>query len=369
MAKNRKVRVQFSKNRENKAREGDLTRKYNDGDEATENAAQSERVRAKGNLSRKRTILVDAETGLAVDAVGSRRGRVLMVQGLHCVVVCDDGTSWKCYVRRLLKSFDGDQRSVVAAGDWVRFKPASGGEGLVLSVEPRRRTFVRRYRQREHVIAANIDQILVVGSLVDPPLKPSLVDRYLVTAEAGALSPIVCFNKVDLVDGALVQPFLGLYSQLGYRAVLTSAATKKGIDQLLEMLAGKETAIVGQSGVGKTSLLNALEPTFHLKVAEVSETHLKGRHTTTTAQLLKLTGGGTVIDTPGIRQFGLADLRPDEIGGFFPEFRPFARYCRFPGCSHTHEEACMVKQAVSLRYIRDSRYESFLRMSQGDGDE
>src|SRR5690606_11987397 len=152
---------------------------------------------------------------------------------------------------------------------------------------------------------------------------------------------------------------IGLYSQLGYRVLLTSAQTGKGIDELKAQLEGRQTVVVGQSGVGKSSLLNSLEPAFHLKVADVSKASQKGRHTTTTAQLLGLSCGGTVIDTPGIRQFSLWDIIPEEVERFFIEMGSFAAHCKFSGCTHTHEDECAVKDAVHFGYIAQCRYDSY----------
>jgi ribosome biogenesis GTPase len=165
---------------------------------------------------------------------------------------------------------------------------------------------------------------------------------------------------------AAVQPVVGLYSQLGYRVLLTSATSGRGIEALRELLTGRETVLSGQSGVGKSSLLNALQPGLELPVAEVVEETQKGRHTTSTARLIRLEFGGWVVDTPGIRQFELWDVIPEEVEGFFIEFRPFIARCKFPDCSHTHEDACAVKEAVAENLIAETRYESYLRIYEGD---
>jgi len=326
-------------------------------------------VRAKGNLSRKRTIIVD-ESGVAADEQDAKRGRVLSVAGLYCVVVDENGVSFKCYIRRLLKSQESDERSVVSAGDWVRFRPAPNNEGLILRVERRSRSLTRRYRGREQVIAANVDQVLIVSALADPPPKLTLIDRWLVRAELCNLRPIICFNKADLADLVPFQPIFGIYARLGYSVVVVSAQTGFGMDELRYELQQAETVLLGMSGVGKSSLLNALEPRYQLAVNEVSATSHKGKHTTTTARLLALKEGGSVIDTPGVRQFELTDVDPGELAGAFIEFRPFLHRCKFSSCTHSEQEdGCGVAQAVVDRLISAARYDAYLRILEGNVDE
>ncbi|MBX9655097.1 ribosome small subunit-dependent GTPase A [bacterium] len=357
----KKVRVQFQKNRVTRRREGDLTRYYEQAGEDEETVG-SESVRAKGELSRKRTVHVEEDGSLAIDESNAVRGRVMAPHGLFCYVATTDGRIVKCYTRRLLKSLERDSRNVIASGDWVWFRPAHGNEGLILRVEPRQKVLTRAYRQREQLIAANVDQILIVCALAEPEFKRNLIDRYLVSAGIGGLKALICLNKADLVDPWRIQPVLGLYSQLGYSIVLTSARNGWGVDRLRGMLRGKETVIVGQSGVGKSSLLNALNPDLHLRVGDVSEWTKKGKHTTTTAQLLSLADGGSVIDTPGIRQFDVWKVESGDVEKFFPEFHPFTTHCRFPGCLHLDETECAVRSAVADRMISFNRYDSYVRI-------
>jgi ribosome biogenesis GTPase len=385
MAKKKKVRVDLRKNRSKPPRPRNWTRKFQEHGYEEEATQGQERVRAKGDLSRKRTIIQDDapptdQTGQepaempAVDAASSLLGRVLEVHGLTSLVETEDGRQFRCAVRRLLRSLVTDERNIVATGDRVWFRPpragkAVSGEGFIERVEPRHGLLTRASRGREHVLVANVDQVVIVLSLVEPDLKPHLLDRYLVSAEQGRIAPLICLNKADLVDPVPYQPLVGYYSQLGIPTFLTSAVTGLGLERLRARLVGRETVFTGQSGVGKSSLLNAIQPGLGLQVREVSEATQKGRHTTTTAQLLRLHSGGWVVDTPGIRQFQLWDVLPEEVEGFFPEFRPLVPFCAYPDCTHTHEDRCAIKRAVERRQISPRRYTSYLGLFAGESME
>ncbi len=367
--KKRQVRADFRKNREAPARERIRTDGFDADDATLEDAATRQSVRGKGALTRKRTV-ADAdlsETGdgtilPAIDSSICRLGRVLRVQGLVSIVQLDDGSLRQCATRRILKTLATDQRHVVAAGDRAWVRPEGADQGIIERIEPRHGVLSRTSRGRQHVLAANLDQVLIIASAAEPRLKPHLIDRYLVTAEKMGVEPVVCINKVDLVDYAGLQPLVGLYSQLGYRVLLVSAARGWGVDALRQLLAHRESVVTGQSGVGKSSLLNAVDAQLKLRVESVSAESEKGRHTTTTAVLIPLTGGGYVVDTPGIRQFQLWDVIPEEVAGYFRDFRSYVSRCRYPNCTHTHEEPCAVKDAVADGFIDARRYESYLQM-------
>jgi ribosome biogenesis GTPase len=377
MAKKRKVRTEFRKNREVRARRTDWTRTFQANETEADEAARDQRVSGKGDLTRKRTIVTSSDTDdahsgtealLEVDESQSLAGRVLSVQGLVSTVQAADGSIYRCATRRLLKTLSTDLRHVVAAGDRVRFRPADNNEGLIERVEPRHGVLSRTSRGRQHVIVANVDQLLIIGSAAEPYLKPNLIDRFLVSAEKNGIAPRIVINKIDLVDPAELEPLVGTYCRMGYAVHLTSAKTDFGIPRLRAALAGHETAICGQSGVGKSSLLNAIDPKLDLRVANVSQESEKGRHTTTTAQLLPVVGGGYVVDTPGIRQFELWDVIPQEVAGYYRDLRPFVSLCHFPDCTHLHEDGCAVKDAVADGLLDLRRYESYCHLFTGDAD-
>ncbi len=379
MSKKKKVRVAFKKNRQKRTRANDMTRGYREADPAAPETISSERVRAKGDLSRHRTVMQevpenpldgDLTPRLAVDLSTCQVGRVVRVHGLISVVQTEDGREVRCNVRRILKTMSIDGRNVVAVGDRVWFRPV-GDEGMIENVEPRRGSITRGYRRREHVIVSNVDQLLIVSALAEPGLKLPLIDRYLISAEKGGVRPIIVLNKSDLVDLAPYQWVIGLYTQLGYETIPTSAADGRGLSRLREILARGATAFSGQSGVGKSSLLNAIQPGLNLRVREVSDWTAKGKHTTTTAELIRLDSGGFVVDTPGLRQFELWDVERGEIEAHFIEFRPYIPLCKFPDCSHVHESGCAVKEAFYWGQIHPGRYESYLKLYEGkpfDGD-
>ena len=370
MAKPRKQRVEFRKNRSTRRRDGDLTRTLGDDPDAAADRATSERISGKGDLTRKRTVVahdVDADIdGLRVAAGETAwRGRVLNVHGLESHVQADDGRIVRCTMRRLLRTIATDQRHPLAAGDWVRVR-AVGDEGTIQSIEPRHQSLSRDSRGRRHVIVANVDQMIIVGSAAQPDLKPGLIDRLIVAAESAGIRPLICLNKVDLVDPSALVPLAGVFARMGYPVVLCSTVTGMGVARLQAELRGRVTAVVGQSGVGKSSLLNVLDPDLDLRVAEVSRENEKGRHTTTTARLLPHRFNGWFVDTPGVRQFQPWQLVPAEVPSAFRDLRPIANLCRFPNCTHDHETGCAVKDAVADGLLDVRRWESCRQLAVGD---
>lgn len=378
MAKKRtKLRADFRKKHQGRVRGGDLTRSFRSTADAEklEDAVLSERVSGKGELTRKRTVIgedaaPDDTSGLQVRLSDHEEvvqfGRVISVHGLRSKVYGDDGQTYVCTVRQLLKSLSTEQRNVVATGDRVGFRCEGTDTGVIERIESRYGILSRTSRNRQHVIATNVDFLLIVASCAHPGLKPALIDRYLLTAQQYSIRPIICFNKADLIDAAEYQRIAGVYAQIGYLTLFTSAQTGQNIDYLRALLLNKQTALAGQSGVGKSSLLNAVEPKLGLRVGAVSQENQKGKHTTTNATLIPLCGGGAVIDTPGIRQFQLWDITAGEVAALMPDLRPYVSHCRYPDCLHINEDDCAVKDAVADARIDARRYDAYCHLLEED---
>lgn len=364
--KGTKVRVDFRRNRNQPARDKSWTRQFHEhGFESVDTVSRQSLI-PKGELSRKRTIIEDAD----LSALDLRDGRVVATRGL--IVDVDDGQRrWPCTLRRILRTRLIKQRHPVAVGDMVQFmvsseEPSIERAGVVYNIYERTSELARHYGERVHVIAANVDQVLVVASAGQPGLKPHLIDRYLVSAHAGGISPVVCINKIDLGNSEEVASVARMYRAIDYTVLPTSTVTGEGLEELKECLAGKETVFAGQSGVGKSSLLNAIQPGLHLATGEVSESTEKGKHTTTTTQLLMLDFGGYVVDTPGVRSYDLAVVPRNEYELHFVEFVEHVQHCKFPDCTHIHEQACAIKQAVEDALIDPRRYDSYCRIFEED---
>lgn len=383
--KRNKLRTEFRKKHQGRVRGGDLTRAFRQGDAArVEDSVQGERLTGKGELTRKRTVAgadstPDSSAGLHVRLSVNEddrllTGRVMSVHGLQSKVLGDDGRQYVCTIRQVLKSLSTDQRNVIVAGDRVTLRveqlASSGttdpsdrpGEGMIQRVEPRQGAISRTSRGRQHVLVANLDAMLIIATAAEPNIKPVLIDRMLMTAHQCEIEPVIVINKIDLVDPATLAPLVGVYASLGYRVLMTSAATGQNLEYLSEFLTGRQTVVAGQSGVGKSSLLNAIQPGLGLAVSHVSADSQKGRHTTTAARLIPLDRGGAVFDTPGIRQFQLWDISAEEVSGLMPDFRPYVNGCRYPNCLHLSEDDCAVKDAVADARIDARRYDAYCHL-------
>ena len=253
---------------------------------------------------------------------------------------------------------------IAALGDHVQVTVLADGSGVIEEIEERRRAIVRMDpRPRgvyQQVLLANPDQAVFVFACAHPDPKLRMLDRFLVVAEKQKVPPIIIANKTDLLSNA--EEIFGMYAQLGYRVIYTSVKEGRGIEELREALRGKISAFAGPSGVGKSSLLNALQPGLGLAVNEISTFMNKGKHTTVARQLFPLEGGGYVADTPGWKSLALWDTEPEEMDAYFPELAPLVAQCQFSDCSHTHEPGCAVLAALEAGRIHRERYESYLRL-------
>ena len=280
--------------------------------------------------------------------------------------------SYTCRLRGRLKQGRrlGD---IVAVGDWVDITPLPDGEGIIEGVEPRLRMLSRlaptprgEYQQ---IIIANPDQAVFVFACARPEVRPGMLDRFLVVAEKQHIPALIVANKVDLVGMAQAERHFAHYAALGYPLIYTSVKEGLGITALHDYLQGKLSVFAGPSGVGKSSLLNSIQPGLGLAVRTVSQATEKGRHTTVVRQLFALEGGGYVADTPGLRAMALWDIHPEELDGYFPELRRLVDGCQFSDCTHTHEPGCAVLSAVERGEVHPERYASYVRMrSQDDAD-
>jgi ribosome biogenesis GTPase len=262
------------------------------------------------------------------------------------------------------------QSNPVVVGDCVLWN----GKGQITEILPRRNQLSRRSAvsmpsayAKEQVIVANVDQIVVAFAAANPRPAWNLLDRYLVSAEAADIPAVICLTKMDLVEGGLeaqeIEAVAAEYYAVGYEVVVTSTLTGRGMDDLKARLQDCLSVFVGKSGVGKTSLLNAIEPGLGQRVQDVSKTTGKGRHTTTTSEIFALASGGAIIDTPGIREFGLWDVGEDDLAWFFPEMRPYVGQCRFRlDCHHDEEPGCAIRKAVTEGQISPYRYQSYLKL-------
>lgn len=301
----------------------------------------------------------ELKTGIVIQA---RSGRHRVQDGPDLVT---------CYIRGKLKK-ERLYTDLIATGDYVQWRPTRPGRGVIEEVLPRE-TKLSRLRPGpqqipvEHVIVANPDQAVFIFSIREPTPRLRMLDRLLVIAENSDLPAIICANKVDLLDepGEAHQLF-GVYQEIGYEVIYTSIHTGRGIEALHDRLRGQLSVLCGPSGVGKSSLLNAIQPDLGLAVREISESTGKGRHTTVGVRLWPLDEGGYVADTPGLREAGFFDIEPEELAWHFVEMRPYLSDCHFSSCTHTHEHGCAVKAAVEAGEIAEVRYESYCRLLFGD---
>ena len=296
------------------------------------------------------------------------KGLVVKNTGSWYTVLTDDGQLIESKVKGNFRLKGIRSTNPVAVGDRVELVANAEGTAFITAIEDRRNYIIRRSQnlsKQSHIIAANVDQAFLVVTVDFPQTSTTFIDRFLASAEAYRVPVVLVFNKTDLLDADLLryqQMMMALYENIGYHCVAISAETGEGIEALRPLLQQKITLLSGNSGVGKSTLINRLVPDANLRTAEISDAHNTGQHTTTFSEMISLPEGGWLIDTPGIKGFGTFDMEPEELTSYFPEIFRFSRDCRFSNCTHTHEPGCAVLQALEDHYIAQSRYQSYLSM-------
>ena len=296
------------------------------------------------------------------------KGLVVKNTGSWYTVLTDDGQLIESKVKGNFRLKGIRSTNPVAVGDRVELVGNAEGTAFITAIEDRRNYIIRRSQnlsKQSHIIAANVDQAFLVVTVDFPQTSTTFIDRFLASAEAYRVPVVLVFNKTDLLDADLLryqEMMMALYENIGYHCVAISAETGEGVEALRPLLQQKITLLSGNSGVGKSTLINRLVPDANLRTAEISDAHHTGQHTTTFSEMISLPDGGWLIDTPGIKGFGTFDMEPEELTSYFPEIFRFSKDCRFSNCTHTHEPGCAVLQALEDHFIAQSRYQSYLSM-------
>ncbi len=303
-------------------------------------------------------------------------GTVIKSTGSWYEIKTKEEIVYRCRIPGRLRLKDIKTTNPVAVGDEVLFELEKGsGEGIIRTIKDRRNYIIRKsvnLSRQAQIIAANIDQAILIATIEYPKTFPEFIDRFLVTAEAYDIPAAVVFNKTDLYDTTMREELEFLtyvYKDAGYHLLHTSVAKKQGLDDFKNLLRNKISLLSGHSGVGKSSLINAVEPALDLKTTAISDTHRQGQHTTTFAEMFELGFGGKIIDTPGIKGFGLVDMEKEEIGDYFPEIFRLKKKCRFNNCLHLEEPDCAVKEAIDQGRLAPSRYQTYINLVLGQGDD
>ncbi len=303
------------------------------------------------------------------------QGTVYKSTGSWYTVKSGDGSFYECRIKGKFRIKGIKSTNPVAVGDEVVFDLEKVGDetvGIISEIKERRNYIVRKsvkLSKQTHIIAANLDQVFLLVTLNNPTTFTSFIDRFLVTAEAYDIPVVLLFNKMDVYDEdemVEVDYLIQLYRDIGYPCIEIAAKEGKNVGKVKDLMMGKTSMFAGHSGVGKSTLVNALEPGLQLKTAEISEQHLQGQHTTTFAEMYDLSFGAQIIDTPGIKGFGIVDMEQDEIGDYFPEFFKLKSECKFNNCLHLDEPKCAIKNALEKQELAWSRYRSYVQMVTGE---
>jgi ribosome biogenesis GTPase / thiamine phosphate phosphatase len=305
-----------------------------------------------------------------------KKGVVIKSTGSWYRLLEEDGTQWDCRIRGKLRLKGIKSTNPVAVGDEVLFKLETDEKyGVITDILPRKNYIIRKsinLSKRSHILAANVDHVYLLVTLVAPQTHSAFIDRFLVTAEAYHIEVTILFNKVDIYEAEdleVLQNFMDIYRIAGYRCLTISAKQEKSVQFLKEEIKGQKVMFGGHSGVGKSTLINTLDPHLDIKTASISMAHLSGQHTTTFAEMHKLTDGGFIIDTPGIKAFGLIDFDKKELSHYFPEMRKVIGNCKFNDCQHLNEPECAVKDAVEAGDIHSERYFNYVSIMENNEDE
>jgi ribosome biogenesis GTPase / thiamine phosphate phosphatase len=301
------------------------------------------------------------------------KGIIKKSTGSWYKVLDDKGNTFECRLRGKFKIDGSRSTNPVSVGDRVEFALEGDGKtGIITGIDERKNHIIRKstnLSRKSQVIAANLDQALLIATLYVPRTSTGFIDRFLVNCEAYSVPAHLVFNKYDLYepeDLQLLDNLISIYEPLGYQCLKVSAVDGTNLEFFAQILKDKTTLLSGHSGVGKSTLINAIEPGLDLKTGEISLAHLKGKHTTTFAEMFSLSHGGYIIDTPGIKEFGLVDFEPWELCHYFPEMRELFNKCKFDNCTHAHEPGCAVKEKVESGEISTSRYYNYLNILSGE---
>lgn len=302
------------------------------------------------------------------------KGLVIKNTGSWYSVKTDTGKVVECKIKGNFRLKGIRSTNPVAVGDNVEIALNSEGTAFITHIEERRNYIIRKSQnlsKQSHILAANVDQAFLIVTVNYPQTSTTFIDRFLASAEAYSVPVVLVFNKCDILsddERHYQQSMIHLYETIGYECREVSAATGEGVDGLYALLKGKITLLSGNSGVGKSTLINKILPEANLRTAEISDAHNTGMHTTTFSEMLELPEGGYIIDTPGIKGFGTFNMEPEELTSYFPEIFHFSKGCKFSNCTHTHEPGCAVLKAIDDHFIAQSRYQSYLNMLE-DKDE